>query len=1019
MNAVKLQRLSLLASSALFAVTAVATPLHAQTVTDAETPQDAIIVTGTRIQISESQSPVPVTSVTGDQFFTTGELSAGDVLNELPALRSTYSLQNSTRSLGTGGLNLLDLRGLGTVRSLVLVNGRRHVGSDILLSSSSVDVNSIPSALIERVDLVTGGSSAVYGSDAIAGVVNFVLKQDYEGIELRGQNGVSQYGDANSYFISGLAGTNFSGGRGNVVLSVEYARQDALYASDRPHTAKVGAYIVQDMDAPGTPNGSDGVPDRVFFKDLRQGYYANGGTIMGFGPGGLTPYIFQPNGMLVPQTGERINDPTSPVPAFVGGNGNNFREGKLMGLRPSVDRLNVNLIGHFEVSPSFVPFFEAKYARTDSLSNNAGTFTVPTYGIESFYSDNPYLTDQARSLIHQLNGAPDNVVFPFQMFRTVTDLGPRREDARRETYRLVGGARGEISSNWSYEASFNYGEFRNKTRVLGNPNFQRYLLSADAVRDPTTDEIVCRAKINPGAAFPNPFAQNPSYAASQLAADIAACEPGNFFGEGNVSQAARDYILQDTVSRGKITQFVANAYVMGDTAGLLELPGGPVGLVLGGEYRRETAYYRQDELLQAGQTTYNVIPTFDPPSFEVAELFGEARLPILADVPGAHKLTVNLAGRVADYKGATGTVFAYNSGLQYAPVRDLTLRANFSRAVRAPNLSERYTPLGANFANNFADPCSTAFLAQGSANRVANCSADGVPNGFNYLYTTPLRFLSGGNPNLREEKSDSITFGALYQPQYVPGLSISVDYFDIKVKNVITSATAQQIVNACYDAESLNNQFCDLFARQGAGTGPQGEATGRILEGSLQVPLLNYANLKVRGIDVNALYSRPVEAINGSISARLAYTHMLQNDQFLDLADPGRADQLLMELGYPKDSFNFDFGVQTGPLTLGYQMRYIGKAVLHQYEDLFSKQGRDPQNADYAEDRFYTDVFYHDIRMSYAVDRSFDFYLGVDNVGNRLPPQGLTGATAGGGLYGVLGRYFYAGVKVNFAGLGL
>src|SRR3954470_7388861 len=194
---------------------------------------EAITVTGSRIRRPNLDSPLPVTSVGGEEFFQTGNVSIGDKLAEVPSIRTSFTQSNSTRGLGIAGINLLDLRGLGILRTLVLVNGRRHVGGDVLLTGVSVDVNTIPTDLIDRVDVVTGGNSAVYGSDAIAGVVNFVLKQDYDGIQLRGQGGPSRYGDAGSYFISGLVGKNFAGGRGNVAVNVEYARRDQAWGADR------------------------------------------------------------------------------------------------------------------------------------------------------------------------------------------------------------------------------------------------------------------------------------------------------------------------------------------------------------------------------------------------------------------------------------------------------------------------------------------------------------------------------------------------------------------------------------------------------------------------------------------------------------------------------------------------------------------------------------------------------------------------------------------------------------------
>ena len=1057
-GAAEINRLRLLSSAGLAALALASAPAMAQDeaaadedisvtdVTTAPVTQDSserIVVTGTRIRLPNLESPVPVTSISGAEFFETGSVSVGDVLNELPALRSTFSQQNSTRFLGTGGLNLLDLRGLGTNRTLVLVNGRRHVGSDVLGDGVAVDANSIPSELIERVDIITGGSSAVYGSDAIAGVVNFVMKDDYEGVQLRAQNGISSRGDSNNYFISGLAGMNFAEGRGNITIHGEYAHQDDFYAPDRPHTAKASGYLRTDFSSPD----DESIPDRVFYEDFRYGYYADGGTVFGFGPpSGLIPYIFQPDGTLDQQTGEYVRVRGFPVPIYIGGNGDNFRSGKQFGLMPELDRYAVNLLAHYEVSPAFVPFVEAKYVRSDALSNNSGPFFTLATGSprENFYTTNPFLTDQARDLIrnnygdyydaagnlfiYDTNGDPiayasdgiaDTDQFGFGFYRSVTDLGNREEDARRETYRIVVGARGDISNNWSYEVSANYGEHKNRTTILGNVNIQRYLLAIDAVDEgefntgTPNGNIVCRSQLDPSAAVAYEFS-DPTFSAAQLAGDVAACVPADLFGEGRLDPASRAYILQNSIATGKITQLVLNGFLTGDTSGFFELPGGPIGIAVGAEYRRETLLYQQDPFTNAGLTFYNQIPTFDPPSFEVKELFGELRFPVLAGVPLAEELTLGAAGRFADYKGATGGVFAYNGTVQYAPVRDITIRANYSRAVRAPNLADLYTPLGTNFAGNFNDPCSAPFLNEGSQNRAANCAAAGRPSDFDYQYTSSLQFQSGGNVNLNEEKSTSWTVGGLLQPRFIPGLALSVDYFNITVDNVITSPSGQAIVNACYDLPNADNQFCDQFERAGAGGGPRGEEPFRILEGSLIAQLLNYAKLKVRGIDVDLNYRHHISAIGADLTSRIAYTKMLQNDSFLDPTDPGFANQILYELGDPKDSVNANFGLDFGKFSIGYQVRYIGKMVLNTYEDIFSKQGRPPENPDYAEDKFYTDVFYHDIRLEFDADDRFSFYAGVDNIGDRLPPQGLSGVGGGSGIYDVIGRYFYAGAVAKF-----
>ncbi|MBO9696612.1 MAG: TonB-dependent receptor [Sphingopyxis sp.] len=1019
-----------LASLSAIAVT-LAVPAHAQDEVQADQTADetadagetgtVIVVTGSRIRRPNLESTVPITSVSGEEFFQTGKTSVGDVLNELPALRSTFSQSNSSRFLGTAGLNLLDLRGLGTQRTLVLQNGRRHVAGDILSNAVSPDVNTIPTDLIERVDIVTGGNSAIYGSDAIAGVVNFILKDNYEGVQLRAQGGSSKYGDAGSYYVSALAGTNFADDRGNIAVNFEYAHQEDFYASGRPNTRNSQNFVQVDTDPASAVNGSDGNPDRLFYKDIRSALYSNGGTFLSYLGGDFyAPYLFQPNGTLIQQTGDRVG--LVPFGSFIGGNGDNFRDGTQLGLSPKLDRYSVNLLGHFEVSEAFVPFVEAKYVRTKSLGNASGPFFfnggVTGSPREVFYTDNPYLSEQAKGIIRDYYGVGPTDDVPFTFLKNAVDLSNREESATRETYRIVGGVRGTFNDDWGYEVSANYGEFKENTRILGNINLQRFLLAIDAVdqglvqNGVANGNIVCRASVDPAARIALETAANPAYAAAQLANDVAQCKPVNLFGAGNVSDAARAYLLQDSLARGKISQFVLSASMSGDSSQWFELPGGPVGFAFGAEYRRETAKYDQDEATAAGVTFYNAIPTFDPPSFEVKELFGEIRIPILKDVPVFRELTLSGAGRIADYKGATGTVYSYNAGLDWAPIQDVRFRANYSRAVRAPNLVDLYTPLGQNFAPPPVDPCALNSIGEGSATREANCRADGVPAGYNFQYQSSLGFLSGGNPALKEETSDSYTVGGVIQPRFLPGFSLSIDYYKIVVNDVITSPAAQDIIDACYDASDLNNQFCDLFERAGPGGGPRGEIEGQILENDLQVIPLNYAKLKVRGIDFEAGYRRSFGKVD--LSTRIVYTRVLQNDSFLDPTDPGFADQTLYELGDPRDAFNWNVDLKSGPFTLGYKMRYIGKMVLNEYEDFFSKQGRDPQNADYADRRFYPSVMYHDLRLDFEAAEKFNLYVGVDNVTNKLPPLGLTGAGGGSGIYNNIGRFFYAGAVAKF-----
>lgn len=997
---------------------------------------EAIVVTGSRIRRPNLDSGAPISTVAGEEFFDTGRVSVGDVLNEMPQLRSTFSQQNSTRFLGTRGLNLLDLRGLGTQRTLVLVNGRRHVPGDVLSNGVSPDVNTFPTDLIESVDILTGAGSSVYGSDAIAGAVNFKLKQDYEGVQVRGQSGISQYGDAGNQYVSVLAGTNFSEGRGNIAVNVEYAHQSDYYASGRGRLRQVDNFVIVDSDV-GAP--SDATPDRVFLHDIRSTTISLGGMIniaagntCGVASNGVNfncTYLFQPDGTLVPQTGQRVG--LGPNGNFLGGNGYTGREGHLVALSPELNRYSINLLGHYEFSPAFVPFFEAKYVRTEAQGSQSGPFFSQGVTLgdpspinrETISINNPYLTTQARDVIiaaRAANGQTTNDATRFTLRRNWLDLGIRDEKITRETYRAVVGVRGDFNDDWNYELSINYGEHHEKNTILSNINVQRYLLAIDTVRNPATGQIVCRSQIDPTAALGALIDENGDARTvandPRLAADIAACQPLNPFGEGSASQAARDYLTVNSKANGKITQFVASGFVSGDLSQLFELPGGPIGFSVGGEYRKETLRYDLDDLTQEGYAFYNAIPSFSAPAFEVKEAFGELSVPILKDTPFFRELTVTGSGRIADYKGATGTVYTYGGDVVWKPIDDLRLRASYTRAVRAPNLVELYSAQGQNFAPAPSDPCSLRFRDQGTSNRAANCLAAGIPASYDAVYTESLETVSGGNPLLREETSDNYTIGGVFTPSFVPGLSLSVDYYKITVNNVISSIDAQTILNKCYDG-APGNSFCDLFQRNGAGTGPSGEDPYKVLQGSLLESQANFAKLKVRGIDTELAYRRDLGF--GEANFRVQWTHVLQNDAFLNPDDPSEADQILYEVGDPKDRLTANVALKTGKATFGYQFRWIGKQVFGEAENTLSVQGRDPLNADYADVKGYPNVFYHDIRFDYELTDQFNFYAGVDNLLNRFPPFGGTGIGAGfdnvgvTGLFDNRGRYFYAGFKAK------
>jgi outer membrane receptor protein involved in Fe transport len=400
------------------------------------TETGAIVVTGSRIRKPNLSSPVPVTSLTAAELPTQGQANIGDALNDLPSLRSTYSSQNSGRFIGTAGLNFLDLRGLGPSRTLVLVNGRRHVTASA--GDFIVDVQTIPADLIERIDIVTGGESAVYGSDAIAGVVNFVLKRDFEGIRASGQAGVSDKGDRGVYSGSITAGQNFSGGRGNVAVNFEYVHSEPLYYRQREHWRNLGGFLPVD-DTVGESAEGDGKPDNAFFEGpVRLGGITLGGSL-GFLSLDGTQLAFAPNGNLVFAT---------PDKAFLEfGSGSVISDNPLTGatlqetgqLAVGSDRYAANLLAHYDFSDAFRPFIEAKYVHLKVLQEGQPSF-FQGYLSDFFGSivpdlrcNNPFLNAQALGALQSVGlcANPDTGTFPLSRFNV--DFGARSEISKRDT----------------------------------------------------------------------------------------------------------------------------------------------------------------------------------------------------------------------------------------------------------------------------------------------------------------------------------------------------------------------------------------------------------------------------------------------------------------------------------------------------------------------------------------------------------------------------------------------------------
>ena len=994
---------------------------------EAATRNEEITVTGTRIRQPNLQSNIPITSVSAEDLTAQGDVNIGDALNDLPAIRSTYSQANSTRFIGTAGVNLLDLRGLGISRTLVLVNGRRHVTSSP--GSFLVDVNTIPTDLIERVDVITGGSSAVYGSDAVAGVVNFVLKRDFEGIRLKGQGGISQQGDRGISFVTLTAGKNLFGDRGNVAINLEYVNAEPLYFTDRPELTGAfnGRCQIQASENPaGEPPTGDGVPDNTFICGVRNATISNGGALsanasvaqcinaanftgtrltpaqgaarcLAFGTPQGQPRIFNFNGggNFVENVGALDFRPFGSG-NFVGGTGSTLRDtGQLA---PGLDRYTANLLAHFELSEAFQPFVEAKFVHIDAVQEGQPSFfqsTFPAFfgGGRGIRCDNPFLTADNIAALQAIGrcagGATSTETLPVGRFNV--DFGGRSELIDRRTYRVVSGVRGDFFGDWNYEVSFNYGRVEVMQREQNdlvlfdiNGNEAGFLLATDAVRN-AQGQIVCRANLTTVTA--------------------PGCVPINIFGANRPSQEALDFVQTDsTFVRSRAEQRNALAYINGDLSSLFEFQGGALGFAIGAEYRKETAHEEADPLSASGGTFFNAFQEFDPPALEVKELFGEVQIPLLRNLPLAEELSISAAARYSDYNTAADKTFSWNINGTWAPIRDFRVRANYSKAVRVPTLSDLFQPATQNFAF-VQDPCDVLFIGN-APNRAANCAAAGIPVGF---VNQPARsqtteIVSGGNPALEEETGRSLTVGAVFQPRWVPGLSMTVDYYRIRVENLIATLGAQVILNQCFDLPNTNNSFCGaIFPRNPDFTFAQ----PALVSGGI-----NFAKQQADGIDMEVAYRRTFD--NGHrLNFRAVATKVLKRNNFVSPTNPNFSDRQLSELGDPEWAANANVTYGIGRYDLRYSLNYIGKQTIGAYENYFPHQGRPPTNQDFTAEVFYPDALYHAIRLNTKVDDRFNFYMGVDNLFDKAPPLGLLG-TAGGDPYESIGRYFYAGATVDF-----
>jgi outer membrane receptor protein involved in Fe transport len=954
-----------------------------------------IVVTGTRILRPEAATSTPVIAITDETLVQSGVTNVTELLTQTPALfnsEDNFDAAGSQARTGAAGVNLLNLRNLGANRTLVLVNGRRHVAG--VAGEAAVDINTIPVGLIERVDVLTGGVSSVYGADGVSGVVNFITKRDFEGVDMRAQSGLSDFGDAQSLFFSATAGTNFADDRANIAVSYEFRKDDRVGFGDRPFGRPSAERLVRNPDdIPDDPN----IPDNIFLDFL--GYadstpdgalVINDDFIPTFRGAGL-PYD---RGTFLPQSG------------FLAQGGDNTPIADYQGdLQAGTEHHSFNAFLTFEVNPGLRLFAEGKYVKSDNF-----TVAQPSFDFFTFISeDNPLIPQNVREA-----GLDDFGGLLFN--RDNFDLGTRNEIFERDLYRGVAGLEADVGERVKFEASYVYG--RNDTTYTStNQRIEdRYFAALDVVdvgeftTGTPSGVFDCRVNVDGGAIVD---AGNQNYGEAPQTFQPGECVPLNLFGSGVASREALDFVLTDTSNDYLIEQHVANAFISGDFGNLFELPGGPVYFAFGGEYREESSDFRPDAI--STQAT-----DFDPNTgvladlallgretgrFDVWEVFGELNVPIVSDQPFFELLEFTVAGRYSDYS-TVGSTEAWSVNGQWAPIRDVRFRGGYSESVRAPNITELFAPRTGTF-SFLEDPCSPVNINQGTSFRRENCEALITSLGADFdtfdfdsdiASSASLEGIFAGNENLSEEEATTWTAGVVLQPSFLPGLLVTADWYDINISDAVRTPSLTETAEFCVDSASLDNVFCDAITRE--------EGTAFVT--SYVLGPQNVAFIETAGLDVTVSYRfEPGDGEMGSfnLSGTVGY---LDKFEFLP-ANGGIVDDERGEIGYPEWSGVADVTWEMGNVRLNYGVQYIGEQLRFEIDQIAA----DP---DIASPEFLSidERFIHDIRAEVQTfNQQASFFVGVNNFTNELPARGLSNAPTGW-----LGRVFYAGVRVNTDALG-
>lgn len=923
---------------------------------DAPKETEVVTITGSRIVKKDYTSPSPITTIGAAQIEATGSLTTEKILNTLPQVVASFTAASNNPSDGTA---TADLRGIGASRTLVLVNGHRMTPAT--KASSAIDLNTIPVGLIKRVEVVTGGASATYGSDGLAGVVNFILKDDFQGLELSGQAGGTEVGDGKSYNAALIFGTNFADGKGNLTTYASYYKRDAVLSSERPWAF----YSNAGGSATGVAGRADNVPLNPFSPLATAAGCTSNATSrnLSFGAAGAARGYCN-NFDMTAAVNDRYN--FSPV-------NNLMSPGK---------RISTAVFGNYDFAENLEGRLEIFYTDNKQSSQLAPT---PMTGL-SVSATNPFISPTFAAALAGRANPTANFIFRKRM----EQVGPRVQDHGNKQFQFVTGLKGTTTTGFHWDVSANWGRTEFTDTTFNDVSKSRmYAATQGTAQGATTTS--CSAAVL--AIFP-------------------LCKPFNLFGQNSASQEAVDFVRLNFTDVTTFERAVLNANLGGD---LFNLPAGPVSFNIGAEYRKDDFAFSPDAAHGSGDIFgFNAERPVNG-GFDVTEFFGELALPLLKDLPFVQEFNLELGGRYSDYS-SVGVTNSYKAGLEWKVNNDFRFRTMYQKASRAPSAFELYQAGDQGFPA-FTDPCSTVNVNTGAAITLsaatrAFCTLtmgiDPVTAGF-IQPNSQIESFNYGNPNLNEETTDTKTFGFVWRPSFVSGLAMTVDYYDIDVADYIGTLNggAAGTAAACFATANLQSPECFNSAINKPSI--YRDVTGEL---KVNTSLGNVSALQTKGVDFTLDYAIPLGWLvkEGSVFGNKLNFGLVMN--FLD-------SWVLDGIDYAGTAGAYNISVSLpdvkGTINLGYQIGDVKLAMNSTYYKDMDNQGNIP---DFQDGGYNTtgDYWVTDMQARWAVNKSTDLIFGVNNVADKEPPvfDNSPDGNTDPNSFDVLGRQYYVGFKKKF-----